>query len=91
MLLTSNFYSILYYNCEIWLSQGLHERQKQQLLSASAHALKLVNNVNDIMIPYTQLHRAEKRAMPMDFAKYKMSIQLYKSTMEISETMTGWI
>ena len=78
MLLTSNFYSILYYNCEIWLSQGLHARQKQQLLSASAHALKLVNNVNDMMIAYSQLHRAEKRALPMDFAKYRLSIQLFK-------------
>ena len=41
MLLTSNFYSILYYNCEIWLSQGLNVRSKQQILAASAIALKL--------------------------------------------------
>ena len=39
MLLTSNFYSVLYYNCEIWLSQALNVRNKQQLLSASANAL----------------------------------------------------
>ena len=30
------------------------------------------------MIAYTQLHRAEKRALPMDFAKYKLAIQLFK-------------
>ena len=28
MLLTFNFYSILYYNCEVWLSQGLNSRHK---------------------------------------------------------------
>ena len=43
MLITSNFYSILYYNCEIWLSRNLHARQKQQILSASACALKILN------------------------------------------------
>ena len=35
MLLTSNFYSVLYYNCKIWLSQGLNVRNKQQILAAS--------------------------------------------------------
>ena len=78
MLITSNFYSILYYNCEIWLSRNLHARQKQQILSASACALKILNNVSDIRISYTQLHKLEKRALPMDFAKYRLAIQLFK-------------
>ena len=52
MLLTSNFYSILYYNCEIWLSNSFKVRQKQQLLAASSNALKLLNNVNDLRISY---------------------------------------
>ena len=78
MLLTSNFYSILYYNCEIWLSQGLHARQKQQLLSASATALKILNNVSDIRVNFTLLHKSEKRALPMNFAKYRLAIQLFK-------------
>ena len=78
MLLTSNFYSIIYYNCEIWLSQGLHVRQKQQILSASATALKILNNVSDIRIDFTQLHNMEKRALPMNFAKYRLAVQLFK-------------
>ena len=60
MLLTSNYYSILYYNCEIWLSQGLNVRSKQQILAASAMALKTLNNVHDIRISFSQLHRTEK-------------------------------
>ena len=30
LLLDSNFYSILYYNSEIWLHQGLNARLKKQ-------------------------------------------------------------
>ena len=39
-LMTSNFYSRLYYNSEIWLLNTLHGKCKQLLLSASARALK---------------------------------------------------
>ena len=78
MLLTSNFYSVLYYNCEIWLSQALNARNKQQILSASANALKMLNNVSDLRISFTQLHKLEKRATPMSFANNKLSIQLFK-------------
>ena len=78
MLLTSNFYSILYYNCEIWLSQGLNTRHKQQMLAASANALKILNNITDLRTSFAQLHSNEKRALPMDFAKYRLAIQLFK-------------
>ena len=78
MLLTSNFYSILYYNCEVWLSEGLNSRHKQQLLAASANALKILNNVSDLRISFIQLHNQEKRALPMNFAKYRLAIQLFK-------------
>ena len=78
MLLTSNFYSILYYNCEIWPSKGLNVRNKKYLLSASSNALKILNNATDLRISYRQLHLNEKRALPMDFAKYRLAIQLFK-------------
>ena len=75
--LTSNFYSILYYyNFEIWLSNGLNVRQKQQLLSTSAIALRMLNNASDLRTSFRQLHINEKRALPMDFAKYRLAIQL---------------
>ena len=78
MLMTSNFYSVLYYNCEIWLSPDLSGRNKQQILAASANALKLLNNFSDLRTSYVQLHCQENRAVPMNFSKYRLAIQLYK-------------
>ena len=78
MLVTSNFYSVLFYNCELWLSQGLKVRNKQQILSASANALRILNNRSDLRVSFAQLHSLEKRATPMNFAKYRLSIQLHK-------------
>ena len=40
-LLTSDFYSLLYYNCDVWLIPSLKPQLKQQLLSASARALRI--------------------------------------------------
>ena len=39
-LVTSNFFSILYYNSEIWHLQSLKVNLKQKLLSSSARAIK---------------------------------------------------
>ena len=77
-ILTSNFYSVLYYNCEVWMMQTLSPILKRHLLSASANALKLLNNVSDLRMSHEQIHRLQKRAMPMDMMKYRLSIQLYK-------------
>jgi hypothetical protein len=38
---TSNYYSILYYNAEIWLTPTLNNNSKRALMSASAAPLKL--------------------------------------------------
>ena len=90
LLLTSNFYSVLYYNCEVWLSQELRGQIKQQILAASAYALKIINNVSDLRISYQQLHNQEKRATPMRFAKYKLALQLYKIYNKVDEN-NDWI
>ena len=45
MLITSNYYSILYYNCEIWLIPTLSVALKQLLLSASSSAIRLFGKV----------------------------------------------
>ena len=78
MLLTSNYYSILYYNSEIWLYDELKPRLKNLILAASACAMKVLNNPRDIRISHIQLHKFEKRALPMDFSKYRLAIQLHK-------------
>ena len=77
-LITSNFYSILYYNSEIWHLPSLKITLKQKLLSASAKALKVCwkNVGNDIS--FESLHIMSKRATPEQFMKYKLALCLYK-------------
>ena len=62
-IITSTFYSILYYNSEIWNIPSLKAQLKQKLLSASASALKLctphtmtaccIRNYTELMIELT--------------------------------------
>ena len=40
-LLTTNFYSILYYNCGVWMIPSLKPQLKQQILFVSARALRI--------------------------------------------------
>ena len=76
-LITSNFYSQLYYNCEIWLMPSLSPVLKQQVLAASARALRLLNNTSDLRTSYEQLHKLQGRATPTNMMKYRLSIQLF--------------
>ena len=77
-IITSNFYSQLYYNCEIWLLPSLSPVLKQQLLSASTRALKLLNNHSDPRISLDQHHKLQGRATPNEIMRYRLSIQLHK-------------
>ena len=65
-LLTSNFYSKLYYGSEIWHLPTLNWSLKKLLLSASACALKLCNITYEPSISYLNLHRIHKRATPTE-------------------------
>ena len=47
-------------------------------MTASASALKLLQNTNDIRTSYEQLHRINGRANPTQMMKYKHAIQLNK-------------
>ena len=47
-LLTLNFYTILYYNSEVWNIPTLNSRQKRQLPSACAAGLKLLGKTKDL-------------------------------------------
>ena len=60
-LITSNFYSQLYYNCEIWLMPSLSPVLKQQVLAASSRALRLLNNTSGLRTSYEQLHKLKGR------------------------------
>ena len=86
-LLTSNYYSILYYNSEVWHLGSLKAILHKQLMSASAKALKVALHYPDPMISYVNLHKMANRATPEMFLKYKMSLLLYRTfNNEIPET-----
>ena len=77
-IITSNFFSILYYNSEIWHLPNLSPLLKQQLLATSALGLKLCTPNYDRSTSYLELHHINKRATPPQFMQYKLSIQLFK-------------
>ena len=77
-IVTSNVYSVLFYNSEIWHIPSLKSNLKQKLLSTSALALKMCLKNNDPMISFERLHQIAKRATPEKMMLYKHAILLYK-------------
>ena len=68
----------MYYNCEIWLQPNLNQASKNLIMSASAMALKTIENVSDLRISFENLHRIQKRATPTQMMKYRLALQLHK-------------
>ena len=89
-LVTSNYYSILYYNSEIWNVHSLKQFDKKLLLTASAKALKLATHFCDPMISYDNLHVTTNRATPSMYCDYKLSLLLYK-TYNMQQPEEEWI
>ena len=77
-LLTANFYSILFYNSEIWHIPTLNPHSKQLLLASSAKALKLCIKDHTILYSYENIHSLTKRATPQQLSTFKHAILLYK-------------
>ena len=77
-LVTSNFYLILFYNSEVWHIPSLKSNLKQQLLSASARALKVCMTNPDLMISFIRIHEINKRGTPNQLMIYKHSLLLHK-------------
>ena len=77
-IITSNFFSIMYYNSEIWHLPKLNSQVKLQLYRASASALKLCTPNYNCSMSYCELHTINKRATPEQLMKYKMALQLFK-------------
>ena len=79
-LVTSNFYSVLFYNSEVWHLKYLHQNLKSMFLTASAMALRACFNHSDIqLLSYIDLHEMCGRATPDQMQSYKLSLQLYKT------------
>ena len=77
-LITSNFYSILYYNSEIWHIPSLKATLKQKLLSASAMALRVSIRHCDYSQSFMNLHKMCDRATPESILKHKLALSLHK-------------
>ena len=78
-LITSNYYSILYYNSEIWHIPSITSNSKKRLLSASASPLKICTLNYDRNISYDSLHKITKRATPTQILTYKHALLLHKT------------
>ena len=76
--LTSNYFSVLYYNSEIWHSPSLSVNSKKYLFSASARALKLCTPNYDQSISHSTLHVINNQATPKNIMKYKTALMLHK-------------
>ena len=86
-LVTSNYYSILYYNSEIWHIPSLTLNLKKNLLSASAAALKICVKFYDSTTSFASLHAITNRAEPNKIMQYKLAILLFKV---INSETTSW-
>ena len=75
---TSNFYSILFYNSEIWHLPSLKNNLKQKLLSSSAKAITVCVKYCTRDVSFNDLHALYHRATPENVLSYKMAISLYR-------------
>ena len=88
-LVTSNFYSILFYNSEVWYINNLKQPLKNTILSASARALRVCLKNYDWYVSFEDLHAMAKRATPEKLMLYKLSLQLFK-IFNYSIPVTEW-
>ena len=78
MFVTSNFYSILFYNSEIWHLPTLKHNLKQKLLSSSAKAIKVCVKYCTNDVSFDNLHAMYHRATPEKVLLYKLALSLFK-------------
>ena len=76
-LVTSNFFSIIYYNSEIWHLPSLKSNLKNKLLSSSAKALKTCIKYSTNDLSFVRIHAMCDRAIPEQYLLYKHAILLY--------------
>ena len=89
-LVTSNYYSILFYNSEVWYLNNLKQNYKNMILSASAKALRYCLKNYDPFVSNINLHLMAKRATPEKLMLYKTALQLHK-TFNNQIPTTDWI
>jgi hypothetical protein len=77
-LVTSLYFSQLFYGSEVWHLPDLSFLQKKKLKNASANALKIcLLNVSPF-ITHTEIHNITKRSPPECYCNYKHAILIHK-------------
>ena len=77
-LITSNLYSVLYYNSEIWHLHSLKANLKPKLLSSSAKAIKMCIKYCTNDVSFIKIHEISNRSLPENFLLYQYALLLYK-------------
>ena len=89
-IITSNFFSILYYNSEIWHLPSLKTNVKQKLLSASANAIKMCMKWCTNDTSFIRIHEMNQRSTPEKYLLYKHALTLHKLINNDNYT-TEWV
>ena len=77
-LLDSKFYSILYYNAEIWLTPSISAAMKQSLMSVSANALRSCILLNCNEISFEMIHSVCHKCTPKQIMLYQVALKLHR-------------
>ena len=77
-LVVANYYSILFYNAEIWLIPSLTRQTKNMIMSASASPLKICYQMYDRSVSFERLHKLMKRPTPNTVMELKHALILHK-------------
>jgi hypothetical protein len=77
-LITSLFFSKLYYGSEVWHLPDLPESLKKSLKKCSANALKICLNGINQFTTHTEIHNLAERSLPHTFCLYKHALLMYK-------------
>ena len=78
MLITSLFYSKLYYGSEVWHLPERTAEQNKMIKFASANSLRTITKEITIYHSHTEIHQMTKRALPDQMIKYKHALMMYK-------------
>ena len=81
-LITSLFYSKLYYGSEVWHLPERTTTQNKMIKFASANALRIISNEITIFNTHTEIHQMTKRALPDQMIQYKHALMMYNKTLK---------
>ena len=70
-IITSNYFSVLYYISEIWNMPNLSTTLKQKLLLTSANTLKIVTQSYHHRMSIAELHKINNRGTSSEMCDYK--------------------